>query len=518
MDFRAHRPNRHLGRSERSLMRITKDLTSFLTKAQRSLMFDTLHLSSRKWGTLAHILVEFAEDLLQDIGIWSGLEAYNLDFFGTRLPCVLQPDEKMDSEPVNPERVQFLLWTLYAELEPDLILAPNHQDLERLAIWIAEFFSERFAQVQFDSGVKTFLSLPNTYGWDVKKKLVWLGHHSYLFRLSCENYVRTHGSKPAIPTLNDFICQETTCWSGLGVIDILAATLDITESRRRDLRSWYERHAAYFRVVSVHDLLMEVVNILNEQPYTVRVDEAASQFKTHRLVFGSLVPWDGEWYWSGVQHGFDTVTEDIIQQIQQDFPLRAPQIVYRYCGQRAEKAREIVRKHYQQFIDYYGKELVIYSDGNAMAADMQKFHRYQFESAPKEDVEAFLKKHHLSEPSPRIDLPPGLLECHNGIGVYFNPDEGQEMMLSFDDVVYGFQKKGRDLTEDEAESLRGLIYSEAISPQFVRKLTQEYGDESIMSAFLIPPDHDEHCLEYLLRRHKGHFYRKRYPSLTIVDR
>jgi hypothetical protein len=179
MDFRAHRPNGPIGRSERSLMRIAKELTDFLTTAQRSLMFDTLHLSSHNCGPLAHILVEFAEDLYQDIGLWSALEQYNLNFFGTRLPCVLQPDEEMEVGPVNPARVQFLLWTLYTELEPELILAPRHQDLERLARWIAEFLSDRFARVQFESGVQAFLSLPNTYGWEVKKKLVWLGHHSY---------------------------------------------------------------------------------------------------------------------------------------------------------------------------------------------------------------------------------------------------------------------------------------------------------------------------------------------------
>jgi len=178
MDFHAHRPQRGFGRSERALAKIAEDLTRFLTKAQRSLTYETLHLSGRQRETLASILVEFAEDLYQDIGLWRSLEAYNLDFFGTPLPCVLQPDEAMDAEPINPSRVQFLLWTLYAELEPELILAPTHQDLERLALWIAAFFSERFAHVQFDSGVKTFLGLPNTYGWDVKKKLVWLGHHA----------------------------------------------------------------------------------------------------------------------------------------------------------------------------------------------------------------------------------------------------------------------------------------------------------------------------------------------------
>jgi hypothetical protein len=178
MDFRTYRPQRGFGRSERTLAKIAEDLTRFLTKAQRSLTYDTLHLPSRTRETLAHLLVEFAEDLSQDIGIWRSLEAYNRDFFGTPLPCVLQPDDEMDAEPINPSRVQFLLWTLYAALEPALILAPTHQDFERLALWIAAFLSERFAHRRYDSGVKTFLRTPNTYGWDVKRKLVWLGQHS----------------------------------------------------------------------------------------------------------------------------------------------------------------------------------------------------------------------------------------------------------------------------------------------------------------------------------------------------
>jgi hypothetical protein len=260
-----------------------------------------------------------------------------------------------------------------------------------------------------------------------------------------------------------------------------------------------------------------VVNVLNEQTYIVRVDENASQFQKFRLVFGSFVPWDGIWYWSGVQHGFGTITEDIIQRIQQEFPLKAPQIVYRYCGHLAEKAREIVSKHYRQFMDYYGKDLLIYPDGRAMAADMQKFHRYQFDSAPKEDIEAFLNKHPLSELPPKMDLPPELLECHNGIGVYFNPQEGQEIMSGFSEVISGFKKQGENLTEDEAEGIRSFIYSEDISPQFVNRLVQDYGDQSIASAFLIPRESDQHYLGYLLRRYKGHFYRNRYPSLTIVD-
>jgi hypothetical protein len=63
MNFHVHRPNQHFDRSERALMRIATDLTSFLLRAQRSLTFETLHLSKPQREAFAHILVEFAEDL-----------------------------------------------------------------------------------------------------------------------------------------------------------------------------------------------------------------------------------------------------------------------------------------------------------------------------------------------------------------------------------------------------------------------------------------------------------------------
>jgi Protein of unknown function (DUF3843) len=517
MDFRAHRPNKQLGRSERPLVSIATDLARFLTKAQRSLTFDTLHLASRQREALAQILVEFAEDLHQDLGIWSGLERYNLDFFGTTLPCIVPSGDTRASEPVTPERVQYLLWTLYSELEPTLILAPHHQDLARLAALIAAFLHERFTHVQFDSGVKTFLRLPNTYGWDVKKKLIWLGQHSYLFRLSFTNYVHAHGGIPDIPTVDDFICQATTGWSGLGVIDLLAALLDITDEQRAILRGWYERHTAYFRVVSVREPFLEVVNLLNAQPYTVRVEGEARKLQAGGLVYGSLVPWDGAWYWSGVQHGFATVPEELIQRVCKGFPLTAPHIVYRYCESRAEKAREIVSKHYQQFVDYYGTDLVPYPDGAALAEDLRQFYRYQIASAPPNAIAATLQKHALSDSSPALALPPDLLKSKRGIGVYFNPTEGQELMDGFNALVSGLQKHGAQLTEDEAESLRALLSAEAISPQFVRRLVQGYGDAAIAAAFLIPRETASYYLDYLLRRYKGHFYRHRYPSLTVID-
>ena len=46
---------------------------------------------------------------------------------------------------------------------------------------------------------------------------------------------------------------------------------------------------------------------------------------------------------------------------------------------------------------------------------------------------------------------------------------------------------------------------------------QDYGDESLASTFFIRDTADKVYVEYLLRRYKGHFYRKRYPTLVLVE-
>ena len=166
---------------------------------------------------------------------------------------------------------------------------------------------------------------------------------------------------------------------------------------------------------------------------------------------------------------------------------------------------------------YHGDNLVVYPDGLSMAADLQKQYRLQYESQPKDVVSKVMKEHKLEHPWANISLPSEIMESGNGLGVFFNSDEGQEIMLEFNDVVNGLKKKkGINLNDDDKDSIKGLIFSYSISPKFVRKLVQTYGDESIASVFFIDKNRHNYYLEYLMRRYKGHFYRNRYPSLSFI--
>ena len=146
---------------------------------------------------------------------------------------------------------------------------------------------------------------------------------------------------------------------------------------------------------------------------------------------------------------------------------------------------------------------------------MQKQHRLEYEAQPEEEVKKIIEKRDLKNPWPNYNYPRDLLESDNGIGVFFNAEEGLEIMRDYNDVVNGFKKKGFDLTEDEFDAIRGFIEADAISINFVNKLVEQYGAESIREAYLLRTDDDVDFLNYILRQHKGHFYRNRYPSISF---
>ncbi len=94
MNFPSDRPPGHNGKIEHYLTLTTKDLERAIIRAYGSLAYKTLCLSDSKLEELASVLVEFAEDIHNDIGIWKSLELYNMEFFDTPLPFVLQPNEE----------------------------------------------------------------------------------------------------------------------------------------------------------------------------------------------------------------------------------------------------------------------------------------------------------------------------------------------------------------------------------------------------------------------------------------
>lgn len=514
-DIQKHRPNGYLGKGDRFLPSIMEGVMRIL-EVENKLADDLLWLSDREIAKLAGLIVEFAEDIHNDIGLWASYERYNVQFYGTSLPLTVSKGKTLSTGQCNVYRIQHFLWNIYSELKQDILIPPACKELVLLSEEITDFIEKSFKNIPHDSGIRKFLSERNTYGWEVKKKLVWLGIHFYIFRIHFLNYLEEKDEDGTIPIIDDFVNQETTKWSGLGVIDILSDVLNISNQQKSDIKHWYERHASWYKVIDIKGKTIQVQNIVNDQIYTVMYGDQANPFKSNHFVVGNLIPYNKYWYWSGVQKTFGELSKEQVKEIKQDFIKKCSNIVYRYHDELAGKARKMIQKRYKDFVKFFGDDLLIFPDGLTMASELQKRDKEKFNEICPQKQSDIRQRYDSNKSFPSFSLPQDLLEDDTGLGVYCNPGEGEESMRNFNNITSGFKKKGLNLDQNEQEAIRVFVEADAISPLFVKRIIGEYGDESLAKSFLIPEGEDKYYIDYLLRRYKGHFYRNRYPSISFV--
>ena len=239
-------------------------------------------------------------------------------------------------------------------------------------------------------------------------------------------------------------------------------------------------------------------------------------FEPGQLIFGGLVPWRGEWYWSGEQQLLGNAAEVDVEDLKRTMKRQSSHIVCRYCKEYEDQVRRLSAIQIERMFASYGTDLIVYPDGLSMAADWENKARRQWESEPIDVRERAAKKHGLKRGRPEVTLPPDLLQIDDGIGAFINPDEGMEIMPHFTCLSEGLKRQGAALTENEGHAIRGFVQSPAISPRFVQRVLAEYGAESVKAAFVLQGDVPHYWLTYLLRSHKGDYFRKRYPSLSVL--
>ena len=88
----------------RLLKRLFYDLQSQLT-------LDAFRLDKNAVEELSGILVDFAVDVHNDIGIWAAYERYNQNWFGLPLPIT-----GGDNTGISADRIRHLLWHVYPQL------------------------------------------------------------------------------------------------------------------------------------------------------------------------------------------------------------------------------------------------------------------------------------------------------------------------------------------------------------------------------------------------------------------
>ena len=510
VSYKSHFPEKSDSKTIAALQAMVKQCAKELAGIQKQFHYDTIRLSTPDRTLLAEILVDFAFDLHCNSGLWSALERCNIKLFGTSLPLI-QPQGIDLPSGVCQERVHFLLWNFYSLIDPDdSWFSPQHVDILIAAEKITDWLVRQLPSFPKTSPIKKFLDNSNDYGWQAKRKLVWLGTQSYIFRILFDQYFEERfEGRHQIAVIDDFLCQQTTPWSGLGAIDLLAECLDVPEEQKTELRNWYLRHASFYKIAKADNEITEAINLVNDVSYRIRegtpVKLSPRLFKPGMTAYGSLVPWRGEWYWSGEQFIVPPCTPDQIAQMVAKHKQNT-QIVARFWPEREKAVRERMEEEFQSKMKHYGNDLVVLPNGRTWEREETK------------RIAADMAKRGFMGKMPRFSISEHLLNCKTGIGISLDPVEGMEIMEHFNAIRSGLKKNGNNCTPDEENILRIWVDATAISPAFIFRALKEYGgEESIKRAIRWETD-APYWLDYLLRCRKGEYYRKRFPALSFVER
>lgn len=511
--------NERLEPHEIFYIELIEAIADLYLKRQKKFEHQTLKLKSDEAMELAWRIAGYLEDVVNQIGILKALTTKNREIFGTPIPLFVKDPEHFSPDTINKQAVTYLVWDFLTEVREDLILSPTHIDLQTIAGEIYGYLKKQVKNVPRGSKLKDFVTLSgNKNGGFVKRRLVWLGLASYLFRFSANNYLV--GKEKRVAIVEDFLMQKATKLSGFTPLDVFVEMVDLDEESKKELQKWEEPYMALYYVENETGDYWTVKNLINKKDYKVWKDYGASKIadpiKKGIFCLGGIVPWQKEWRWSGEQAIYPSLDSKSIAEIINTFKNEYPHMIYRYCEELRNKAFEYEKDEYNFFISYFKTNPVTFNSGYTMRDHLQQyyqaFNKLKLKKIPKKRK----KKYNLEDGVPPLDLPEPLLECSD-TAVFYVAGKGMNFLTGFREFLKALDKKGQDLTKDDEEAIYGYVTDPAISYQLFHHLKKDYSFESVRCAFRIKEWNEERDLEFLLRRYKGKQYKEKFPDIKLVS-
>ncbi|OHE76001.1 MAG: hypothetical protein A3F67_01205 [Verrucomicrobia bacterium RIFCSPHIGHO2_12_FULL_41_10] len=485
----------------------------------------TFCLDDEELDRMAILLTELAEDLYADIGFWRTIERHHQKLFGVPLPLICKPGDLL-LETFDARRFQFFLYTRWPNfMITEDILSPNHDCFKAIAGLASNYFAKAFAKRPRQSSLKSFLALPYKSDEDMTNKMFWTGQHSFLFRSAFEKYSEEEDldgeadyKKEACIISNFFLKPCSDC-SGLGVCDILASLLDLSEEDRDSVQRWNEPHLSFYQIQSLQKSgsmikTIEVVNLVNHQLYRIGINKEhkASGFCPGQVVCGSLFSWRNLWHWFFLTNVWKAIPANL-SELKQELLQTHRSLYYLYRPDLEIEARRLMEEDFKSFVQFYGSDFMVFTDGLSVAASESKRRR---EIKLSKELEKSFKKKNIETPKKTIPYDRDFLNYGDEVACFFQEGVGVQMIAGYDIVRSALIKKSIEaLTEDELKSLKEIIEADSISPAFAHRLLKEHGTKIITQLYSLSNGTTD--IEYLLRRFKGNHYRKQYPRCIFIE-
>ena len=257
--------------------------------------------------------------------------------------------------------------------------------------------------------------------------------------------------------------------------------------------------------------------MINDRTYRVRMNLERNPFPRGSFVHGSLVPWGGEWYWSGTQKTFDRLDAATIARLKAGLSQAARHLLPLQPGGPEEGAGAgppAVRRVRDAARQGLGRLPRRAGDGSRLAEGGEGEDRL---AVPRREEEVHGEARVGDAVAPDEISRASFWNRTTASASTSTPRRGWRSSRTSTTSCRGSRSEGADLTPGEEDAIRGWICEREAS---VRASSAAWRRNSGTSRSKPPScwasDDEGYALEYLLRRYKGRFYRPRYPTLTIV--
>lgn len=258
----------------------------------------------------------------------------------------------------------------------------------------------------------------------------------------------------------------------------------MSDDVRQLILGWGDVIESLFEVKGRTNNSLRVKNLLNEREYEVFPTASMVNFQVEPGDFltARIVPAKGFHIFSGsvgiIRWDGSEGQRAKIYKTAIDFQMKHPGLAFRDNEEKLQKSLESVRRHYEDFVGYFGSD-EIFGTGKDI------FHKYQgffdYMALEKKDpksgrtiASAYEKKTGKPYHSPTVDLPEPVLRSQD-VGMLCDPIEGISFLIDYRRFIDVFQYPEQYLGKEETEELvLGYLESESISDVPFRRVAKKF--------------------------------------------
>jgi hypothetical protein len=305
----------------------------------------------------------------------------------------------------------------------------------------------------------------------------------------------------------------------------VAAHPKLPERERAMLLGWQDVVEGIFAVQRREQDAIVVVNLIDELTYRVRSNmgpDALAPMRPGSFLITRLVPVGDEWLLSGYSHLLPASQRGDAVAIAEKLALQRPALAFRN-PRKLERAWELQRQERQDFIAFFGSDLVVIP-GRELQERLEAYHHFRMydlrDARGRSAADRTEEEYGVVPKTPDMELDTDLVERET-VGVIFDEVEGFNLFPDFGAVEETFAMPRLASDRQHREAVLGYLESPGISPLPLSRLAERNPEHAsqVFRQVLEQPDFDwERDGEALLRRYKARYFeRPSLPGVVPVD-